>query len=289
MNQRNNAGTPQVHLYVSGYPCRDYSRLGRMRGIAGRTGELALYSVDYIQQSRPQLALFENVVPHTADARRLFAFLRDRVRDLGYHADWHSLNTANYGLPQSRRRMWLVCVRQDVSARRFRVPRPSGVRINLFALVTPLPPHLWRDLPPDSDQRARDHVLHAYEKFAGDGVNMFETPVVVDTEGSRKFKAFALDSSPCLTRGHNAARSYWCSTKGGPLTVHEMASLQGITRDMLDPVADLGITERQYGAMIGDTMSVNVVCYIISGMLYAGGFSTKRESRGFLRTSGWGL
>ena len=92
---------------------------------------------------------------------------------------------------------------------------------------------------------------------------------------------------PCLTRRHASEHSYWVSTKGGTMTVYEMALLQGITRDMLDPCKDLGMRPRAYASMLGDSMSLNVLCHVLSSALYSAGFVDDSQRQKLLAKCGW--
>ena len=60
---------------------------------------------------------------------------------------------------------------------------------------------------------------------------------------------------------------YWCSTKGAPLNVTEMAALQGFGSTDFD-WKSAGVTASQFAGCLGDAQSLNLVMAIIPHMLY---------------------
>ena len=71
------------------------------------------------------------------------------------------------------------------------------------------------------------------------------------------------------------------------MNVHEMALLHGITRDMIDPVRDIGLGEATYGGMLGDTMSLNVLCPLLASALFSAGFTDESGRRHLVHRAGW--
>jgi hypothetical protein len=282
---RDNTTAPEVDLYVSGFPCRPWSRVGRRQGLDDHNGCLGLYSVEYIKEKRPAVAILENVMPPGHRERRYFQFLRDTIRGFGYQATWHKMNTRDWGLPQNRPRVWLVCIRSNRAVRPFRLPCAPGVCIQLADIIEPLPREEWKELP--ATRHARSNVIRAYEKHVAAGVNIFEVPVVVNIVASLRVYSSTVNYSMCLTRAHAAARGYWISTKGGTMNVHEMALLHGITKNMIDPVRDIGLGEATYGGMLGDTMSLNVLCPLLASALFAAGFTDEKGRNHLVQRAGW--
>ena len=286
---RDNESLPSVDLYVNGFPCRSWSKEGTRLGLDNaESGDLALHSLLYIQQKRPVIVVLENVIPGNGEAVKFFEYLCEYIRGLGYIADWHFANTRYYGLPQSRPRIWLVGILQNRLAHRFMLTRPVEGCIGIGDIVQPLPQASWKRLPPKTRKRERAHVRKAYEKFARKGIDIRNVPIVIDIAGSYPERhTSAKNYSPCLTRAHASSHSYWVSTKGGTMTVYEMALLQGITRDMLDPCKDLGMRPRAYASMLGDSMSLNVLCHVLSSALYSAGFVDDSQRQKLLAKCGW--
>ena len=109
---------PDHDLLVGGFPCQDYSvaaTLSRSGGIEGKKGVLWWQIYRILQEKgdkRPRYIFFENVdrllnSPATQRGRD-FAIILASLADLGYVVEWRVINAADYGMPQRRRRTYIV-------------------------------------------------------------------------------------------------------------------------------------------------------------------------------------
>ena len=114
---------PDHDLLVGGFPCQDYSvaaTLSRSGGIEGKKGVLWWQIYRILQEKgdkRPQYIFFENVdrllnSPATQRGRD-FAIILASLADLGYVVEWRIVNAADYGMPQRRRRTYIVGYQKD--------------------------------------------------------------------------------------------------------------------------------------------------------------------------------
>ena len=106
---------PDHELLVGGFPCQDYSvatTLTLASGIQGRKGILWWQIYRFLLLKKPPYIFLENVdrlLKSPADQRgRDFAIMLSSLNDLGYTVEWRVINAADYGLPQRRRRVFLV-------------------------------------------------------------------------------------------------------------------------------------------------------------------------------------
>ncbi|MBR5698266.1 MAG: DNA (cytosine-5-)-methyltransferase [Prevotella sp.] len=117
------ADIPNHDLLVGGFPCQDYSvaaSLSRSGGIEGKKGVLWWQIHRILQEKgdkRPQYIFFENVdrllnSPATQRGRD-FAIILASLADLGYVVEWRIINAADYGMPQRRRRTYIVGYQKD--------------------------------------------------------------------------------------------------------------------------------------------------------------------------------
>ena len=114
---------PNHDLLVGGFPCQDYSvaaSLSRSGGIEGNKGVLwwQIYRIlNEKGDKRPQYIFFENVdrlLNSPAIQRgRDFAIILASLADLGYVVEWRIINAADYGMPQRRRRTYIVGYLKD--------------------------------------------------------------------------------------------------------------------------------------------------------------------------------
>ena len=114
---------PDHDLLVGGFPCQDYSvaaTLSRSGGIEGKKGVLwwQIYRIlEEKGENRPSYIFLENVdriINSPATQRgRDFAIILASLSDLGYIVEWRVINAADYGMPQRRRRTYIVGYRKD--------------------------------------------------------------------------------------------------------------------------------------------------------------------------------
>ena len=114
---------PDHDLLVGGFPCQDYSvaaTLSRSGGIEGKKGVLWWQIYRILQEkgdARPNYIFFENVdrlINSPATQRgRDFAIILASLSDLGYIVEWRIINAADYGMPQRRRRTYIVGYRNN--------------------------------------------------------------------------------------------------------------------------------------------------------------------------------
>ncbi len=109
---------PKHDLLVGGFPCQDYSvarTLSHAAGLEGKKGVL-WWSIHRILKEKganaPSFLMLENVdrlLKSPASQRgRDFAVMLASLSDLGYAVEWRVINAADYGMPQRRRRVYIM-------------------------------------------------------------------------------------------------------------------------------------------------------------------------------------
>ena len=104
------ASMPDFDLLCGGFPCQAFSLAGRRKGFDDARGTLFFEIARLAKAKRPAYLLLENVpglLSH--DGGRTFAVILSALHDLGYHVEWSVLNSKHFGVPQSRRRVFLIC------------------------------------------------------------------------------------------------------------------------------------------------------------------------------------
>ena len=106
---------PAADVLLGGFPCQDFSSSGPKTGLAGDRGQLYTAMTRYMREHRPKVVVGENV-PHLG---RLAggAYLKRILNDLeaeGYSFRVWDIHCPSYGLPQSRRRLFLIGIRNDI-------------------------------------------------------------------------------------------------------------------------------------------------------------------------------
>ena len=109
---------PDVDMVVGGFPCQDYSvakPLSQAGGIEGEKGVLWWSIYRFLKLKEPRYCLFENVdrlLKSPARQRgRDFAIILSCLNSLGYSVEWRVVNSAEYGFPQRRKRVFIYAER----------------------------------------------------------------------------------------------------------------------------------------------------------------------------------
>ena len=106
---------PSARILIGGFPCQDFSSSGPKLGFAGTRGQLYVAMVKYMALHKPDIVVGENV-PHLATlhgGKYLTQILND-IKAVGYNVVVWNLFAPHYGLSQSRRRLIIVAVRDDL-------------------------------------------------------------------------------------------------------------------------------------------------------------------------------
>lgn len=111
---------PDVDMVVGGFPCQDYSvarTLSQASGIEGKKGVLWWDIYRFLKLKTPRFGLFENVdrlLKSPASQRgRDFAIILSCLASLGYAVEWRVINSAEYGFPQRRKRVYIFAEKTD--------------------------------------------------------------------------------------------------------------------------------------------------------------------------------
>ena len=108
---------PDHDVLVGGFPCQDYSvatTLHNSKGLKGKKGVLwwSIHRILEEKKNKPKYLFLENVdrllkSPATQRGRD-FAVMLQSLNDLGYAVEWRVINAAEYGMPQRRRRIFIL-------------------------------------------------------------------------------------------------------------------------------------------------------------------------------------
>ena len=233
-------------------------------------------SLRVVHHRRPRVCICENV-PSVAGAYKGFLLLLESaLHGAGYSWRWQVLSTNHYGIPQQRRRFYLVAVRLDSWQRDIQFPHPLATTGQPLTRLVPRSPH-WQALPP-SQGRARRLVQWAYEAMVAkeDLVNPFVQPVCLDAGVTPSWRSPTMEIAPTLTRTSCARFSYWLSTKGDFLDEADFAVRQGVRRQTFD-WEGAGLTCHQFAGIMGNSMSANVLEFLLPLALQAAGMLSMQE------------
>ncbi len=131
-------GGREVDLFTYSSPCQDISQAGKQMGLkeGSDTRSALLWRVaDAVEVLRPKYLLQENVAALVSEKFMPdFKLWLAKLESLGYVNRWARLNAKDYGVPQSRDRVFCLSMRRDV-AFGYRFPRPVPLERKLGDLL----------------------------------------------------------------------------------------------------------------------------------------------------------
>jgi len=100
---------PDFDLLVGGSPCQDLSTVGKRKGLFGERSRLFFYFVQLLKEKQPTNFIFENVKGiFSSDRGWDFARVQIEFSEAGYDIEWQLLNSADFGVPQHRERIYII-------------------------------------------------------------------------------------------------------------------------------------------------------------------------------------
>ena len=114
ITQRGFGDVDPVDVLIGGFPCQDLSVAGRRKGFSGERSVLAFEFLRVAESLQPRWIVLENVPGLlSSNGGRDFARLIDEVVGCGYGVAWRILDARYFGVPQRRRRVFIVARRAD--------------------------------------------------------------------------------------------------------------------------------------------------------------------------------
>lgn len=119
---------PPIDGFAFGFPCNDFSLVGKKKGLDGTYGPLYTYGINVLKSHKPEWFVAENVGGLSgANEGLAFPYILREMQRKGYTVVAHKYRFEEYGLPQARHRIIIVGLRNDITAKgvEFKVPAPT--------------------------------------------------------------------------------------------------------------------------------------------------------------------
>lgn len=270
-----------IDLITYGFPCQDISIAGNQEGFdkdSGTRSGLVWDALRVVEGVKPKVAIAENVrnllsksfEPNFKEILRVLDYI-------GYNNYWHVLETDEFGLPQGRKRVYIVSIRKDVDNGSFQFPNPIPLETTMQDLLEPresLEPrrylreeYLIDFLLNDSTKvNRRGRVLSNFNRPKRDVANTITT-----REPSRGMTQNYVIYHDKEERPSNHEYTYDNvveDVKNGnfdirDLTTLECFRLQGFTDEQHQTLVDAGISMTQRYNQAGNAVSVSVVEHLM--------------------------
>lgn len=262
IKKRNNSNYERkpVDLYIAGFPCQTFSSLGRQEGFNNRIkGTIFFYVYDFIVHNRPNIFILENVRTLTThDKGQTFTVIMDLLSKLSdYQIDYQIINTNDYGLPQSRNRIFIVGIKKSVLRSEKQSFKQS---IQMMPIIRSLPLNsiiknkYGREQLSLRHQNLYDQILEKYPDIDfNDKNNMWI--LNMNVSGIDWFRKGTAGIAPCIV----TSSKYYIPSYQRYLLPTEALNLQGIPTDQYN----FDFPDNVLYKFAGNTMSVNILLVIL--------------------------
>ena len=115
-----NSEIPECDGIIGGPPCQSWSLAGSKkgkRGISDKRGKLIYEYLRIVKTKKPSFFVFENVAGIMSPSnQKEFAKFREKLENLDYKVAYQNLNARDYGVPQDRKRVFLVGIKKALKS-----------------------------------------------------------------------------------------------------------------------------------------------------------------------------
>lgn len=233
---RDNSKLPHIDLYVCGFPCQAFSLAGKRLGTKDHRSGVIPIMLETIHYSKPKIIILENVKNFRfIEKGKPYRDLIDYLQNENYNVYADIYNTKDYSIPQNRQRIYIVCIRKDISIKEYIKPKSKEMKP-------------FEDFLIDKEIRQGD-IPSIYHKNLH---KIKENAVVIHPH------SFSCSMNNIInTLDTNCNRTYILK-QNRRILAQEALLLQGFPKDFKQVVSN-----SQFFKQIGNTMSVNVLKEII--------------------------
>lgn len=231
---------PSFDILLAGFPCQPFSMAGLKKGFEDIRGTLFFYIAKIIDYHKPKIIFLENVKAlKSHDKGKTYQVIENTLKNLGYNVYTKIINAKDFGVPQNRERIYIVCFLENID---FQFPNPLNRNTKLGDILDneiddkyTISNKLWAG----HQRRKQEHR----QKGNGFGYSLFShNSSYTSTISARYYK----DGSEILIaqEGKNPRK----------LTPREACRLQGFPNNFIIPVSD-----NQAYKQFGNSVAVPVI------------------------------
>ena len=250
---------PKHDILCAGFPCQAFSISGKQKGFEDSRGTLFFEIARIVSHHKPKILFLENVanLRKHSDGETI-EFMKKILSELGYDVFMDILNASDYGVPQARKRIYIVAFKKELNIKKFEFPTPTNEDIALEDILL-------------SDEETEEFLIKRDDITLKD-IEIKERilkPIRIGTinkggQGDRIYspKGHAITLSAYGGGSGAKTGAYLINGKVRKLAPEECKLVQGFPRNFKIPV-----TNSQAWKQFGNSVSVPVLSKIMDKVL----------------------
>ncbi len=242
---------PHHDVLTAGVPCQSWSIAGRNLGFDDDRGQLWNDTIYLLNQSKPKAFIFENV-KGLVDPRnkKALAYILERIKKAGYHADFYVINSHDHGVAQNRVRIYIVGFLEKEYFDNFQVLKVHAVQKNLADI---LGRKQWKNSKVENGQKDLFGNSSEQRQMSLSSKNGFNDYFLFNDlrNGNTTIHSWDISDTTdklkaiCLLLLKNRRKSHFGPLDGNPLSLLQLQSLdRNITYDDLKELIDIEILKK---------------------------------------------
>ncbi len=243
---------PKHDVLIGGFPCQPFSMMGQELGFSDQRGTLFFRIIDILKyhlenNNSPKIIILENVKNlQTHDKGRTFKVIKEELENLGYNINVTTLNSADYGVPQTRNRTYIVGIK-DINGK-FSFPPKQPLKLTLQDLL---------ETNVDEKYFLSEKIL---KTVMATGTKTYYAKPEIDLKIARPLCA-------TMAKMHRASQDNYVTDNGRVrrLTPRECARLQGFP-DNYEIIVSDSQAYKQFGNAVTVNVSYNVAKEVMKFM-----------------------
>lgn len=270
----------EIDLLVGGSPCQAFSAVGAQYGLSDTRGTLFYEFARIIKETQPRVFIYENVRGLTThDNGHTWEVMKSVFENaLNYRiTEPQILNASDYGIPQSRRRVFVIGIREDIDCDNFVYPKPTQLKYTMQDFL--------------EDNCAFGHFNYnptngelVVEKVPGKPDDKFIlTPAVqkyVLAGGTANYKTSKETDLPIartlmkmMTQHHRAGVDNYITVKRNPLVLRQLSDREALRLMGFPDDFKIAVSSMQTLRQAGNSIVVDVMMAIVREIIKTGVFN----------------
>jgi DNA (cytosine-5)-methyltransferase 1 len=267
----------KIDLLVGGSPCQSFSTVGAQYGLQDTRGTLFYEFARIVKETQPKVFIYENVRGLTThDGGRTWEIMHKILKeDLNYRiVEPKILNASDFGIPQSRRRVFVVGIRNDIPCADFSYPDPVDLKFTMqdfledncsygnFTYNKENGALIVNKVPGEVDEKFI--LTPAVQRYVlAGGTGTYKTSTETDLPIARTLMKM-------MTQHHRAGVDNYITVKTNPLVLRQLSDrealrLMGFTDDF-----KISVSSMQMLRQAGNSIVVDVLMAIVKQLIKVG-------------------